>query len=86
MTRTGPNGNSQCWKRDTTWQRGDGQYDRHSTQTGPKGGTRSKDVHAERTETGRESTTTLTRPDGSIVSYEKSITHPAGGSSSQASE
>ena len=30
--------------------------------------------------------TALTRPDGSVVSYEKSITHPAGGSSAQASE
>lgn len=85
VTRTGPNGNSQTWQRDTTWQRGGGQYDRHTTQTGPKGATRSKDVHVERTDGGRASTTTVTRRDGSTVQYQKTVSRsaPAPGSAAE---
>jgi len=64
VTRTGPNGNSQTWQRDTTWERGNGELDRHTTATGPAGATRGKDVHAERTATGHTRETTFTDAQG----------------------
>jgi len=80
LTRTGPNGQSRTWQRDTTWQRGGGVYDRHTTLTGPAGATRTKDVHMERTDTGRSGTVSVTRRDGSTVQLEKTVTRPAPGS------
>jgi hypothetical protein len=59
----------------------------HSVEwTGRGGQIASRVTETQKTETGRESTTTLTRPDGSSVRGAKSITHPAGGSSPQASD
>ncbi len=86
VTRTGPNGHSQTWQSDSSWQRGNGQFDRHTTQTGPRGATRSKDVHAERTDTGYTRTSHLTRPDGSSIDVEKTVSHAASAPGSAAAE
>lgn len=74
VTRTGADGRSRTWQSDTTWQRGNGKFDRHTTQTGPRGATRSKQVHVERTDGGATRTSTITRPDGSSVDVVQTIT------------
>jgi hypothetical protein len=74
VTRTGPDGRSRTWVGDTSWQRGNGRFDRHTVQTGPRGATRSKDVHVERTDTGATRTTRVTRPDGSSVESHQTFT------------
>jgi hypothetical protein len=78
VTRTGPDGQSRTWKRDSTWQRGAGQYDRQTTQTGPNGAVRSLDVHAERTPTGHTRQTTYTDPQGRTRTREVSVTRSSG--------
>jgi len=102
ITRTGPDGRSRTWQKDTSWQRGGGSAERHTTWTGPQGrtasrdavvtrdpesGTRTQDVvrtgprgattqrHSviQKTEDGHINTTSVTRPDGSVVSWEKTL-------------
>ena len=39
LTRTGPNGQSRTWNRNSTWQSGNGAWSRQTTQTNPQGKT-----------------------------------------------
>ena len=48
--------------------------------TGRAGQTASRVTETQKTETGRQTTTSVTRPDGSVVHYDKTVTHPAPGS------
>jgi hypothetical protein len=61
-------------------QRGDGHFESHTTRTGPRGGTRTKDVVGQRTEDGRTRSTTWTDAQGRTASREATVTRdPAAG-------
>ena len=73
-TRTGSDGQTRTRQKDTTWQRSVGQATRDTTWTGANGKTATRHTEVQKTEDGRASESTLTRPDGSTTTTTRSVT------------
>ncbi len=73
VTRTGPRGGQRTWTENRSWKRSQGRFESQRERTGPGGRTRTKDVQAERTETGYRRGTTWTDARGNQATRDATV-------------